>query len=165
MAIVGSGDIAKALKDREDFLFFAAGVSNSSEKDEREYDRERTRLLRDIEVAHHARLHFVYFSSIACFFSMTRYTVHKMEMEDLIRGKCRHYTIIRIGNIMWGENPNTFINYIRNKRAKGEFVQIRDEWKYLINQEQLRLVTDNLPGTGKNEICVFGQMKKVKDAI
>lgn len=165
MAIIGSGDIAKALNDREEFLFFAAGVSNSSELDESQYEREQTRLKRDIEMAHVAGLHFVYFSSIACFFSMTRYTVHKMEMELLVRENCRHYTIIRIGNITWGSNPHTFINYIRNKKAKGEFVQIRDEWKYLIDQEQLRFVTDNLPLTGKHEICVFGEMRKVKDCV
>src|SRR5688500_9889461 len=165
MAIIGRGDIASALNDREGFLFFAAGVSNSSQADECQYDREKLRLTRDIEIARQAGLHFVYFSSIACFFSMTRYTVHKMEMELLIREKCRDYTIIRIGNITWGSNPHTFINYIRNKKAKGEFVQIRDEWKYLISREQLRLITDNLPLTGKHEISVFGEMRKVKDCV
>lgn len=165
MAIIGSGDIASALKDREEFIFFAAGVSNSSESDENEYAREKKRLLRDAEIARNTGMHFVYFSSIACFFSMTRYTVHKMEMELLIREHCRNYTIIRIGNILWGSNPNTFINYIRNKKAKGEFVQVRDEWKYVISKDQLRLITDNLPRYGQHEICVFGEMKKVKDCI
>lgn len=165
MAIIGSGDIASALKDREEFIFFAAGVSNSSESDEAQYDREKKRLRRDVEIARSTGMHFVYFSSIACFFSITRYTVHKMEMEMLIREYCPHYTIIRIGNILWGSNPNTFINFIRNKKAKGQFVQIRDEWKYVISKDQLRFVTDNLPRYGQNEISVFGEMKKVKDCI
>ena len=26
-----------------------------------------------------------------------------------------NYNIIRIGNITWGTNPNTFLNYIKNK--------------------------------------------------
>lgn len=165
MAIIGSGDIAKALNDREGFIFFAAGVSNSSEIDENQYERERKRLMRDIEIAKSADLHFVYFSSIACFFSMTRYTVHKMEMELMIKEHCPNYTIIRIGNISWGTNPNTFINFIRNKKAKGEFYVVRDEWKYLIDKEELLFITDNLPRHGRNEISVFGDMKKVKDCI
>lgn len=86
-------------------------------------------------------------------------------MEQLIKETCHNYNIIRIGNISWGSNPNTFINYIRNKKAKGEPVEIRDEWKYLISKEQLLLLTDNLPLTGKNEISVFGECKKVIDCL
>jgi hypothetical protein len=37
--IIGKGSIAKVLKDRNDLLFFASGVSNSSCIDEKEYDR------------------------------------------------------------------------------------------------------------------------------
>lgn len=165
MAIIGSGDIAKALNDREGFIFFAAGVSNSCELDELQYERERKRLLRDIEIAIKADMHLVYFSSIACFYSMTRYTVHKMEMELLIQERCLNYTIIRIGNISWGTNPNTFINFIRNKKSRGEYVVIRDEWKYMIDKEALLFITDNLPKYGKHEISIFGEMKKVKDLI
>lgn len=165
MAIIGSGDIASVLNDREGFIFFAAGVSNSSELDETQYDRERKRLIRDIEIAVDNSMHLVYFSSIACYFNLTRYTVHKMEMELLIRERCRHYTIIRIGNITWGRNPYTFINFIRNKKAKGEYVVIKDEWKYLVDKEDLLFITDNLPRHGKHEISIFGDMKKVKDVI
>ena len=38
--IVGNGNIAKVLKDRDDLVFFASGVSNSSCTDEKEYERE-----------------------------------------------------------------------------------------------------------------------------
>jgi len=34
--IIGNGDIGKALKDRDDVVFFASGVSNSQETDEKE---------------------------------------------------------------------------------------------------------------------------------
>lgn len=165
MAIIGSGDIASVLNDREGFIFFAAGVSNSSELDEAQYVRERKRLSRDIEIAVQSDMHFVYFSSISCFLNLTRYTVHKMEMELLIQGRCPHYTIIRIGNISWGTNPHTFINFIRNKKAKGEYVVIKDEWKYIIDKEDLLFITDNLPRYGQNNISIFGEMKLVKDCI
>ena len=163
--ICGEGDIASVLTDRKEFLFFAAGVSNSSEKRESQYQRESVMLGAHIALANGMGLSLVYFSSIACYFSNTRYTQHKLKMEMLIKAACNNFTIVRIGNIQWGNNPNTFINFIRAKQAKGEPVQIRDEWKYLINKEQLLFITDNLPTTGRNEISVFGDCKKVRDCI
>lgn len=46
--ILGNGDIASALRpvDRPDRLFFASGVSNSSETRLSEFNRERDLLLR-----------------------------------------------------------------------------------------------------------------------
>ena len=38
--IVGNGSIASVLEDRDDLVFFASGVSNSSCADEKEYERE-----------------------------------------------------------------------------------------------------------------------------
>lgn len=163
--IIGSGDIAQALNDRTGFLFFAAGVSKSTQIEEAEFERERERLMQSIELANRQRLTLVYFSSIARFYSMTRYTIHKYEMEQIIKMYCEHFSIIRIGNISWGSNPNTFINYIKARKAEGKFVEIRDEWKYMIDKHELQFITDNLPWGGKNEISVFGQMKKVKDCI
>jgi hypothetical protein len=45
--IVGNGDIASALKDlnKDRWIFFASGVSNSRETDEDEYAREMSLLL------------------------------------------------------------------------------------------------------------------------
>lgn len=163
--IEGSGDIGSILKARDGALFFAAGVSNSQNKDEYEYFREKLRLTHSIHTANNSGLCLFYFGSISCFFGLNRYSVHKLEMEQLIKDTCNNYNIIRIGNIDWGTNPNTFINYLRDKIAKDEEVVIKDEWKYMINQDQLRLLTDNLPLIGKNEICVFGEAKKVKDCL
>jgi nucleoside-diphosphate-sugar epimerase len=163
--IIGSGDIASILNDRDDFIFFAAGVSNSRETDEERYSWEKHRLMTFIEMANALEKSLVYFGSFACYFSLSRYTVHKLEMEQMIKEACNNYSIIRIGNITWGKNPNTFINFIRNKIAAGEEFEIRDEFKYIISKEQLLFITDNLPMTGKNEISVFGDCKKVKDII
>ena len=86
-------------------------------------------------------------------------------MELLIKSNFKNYNIIRIGNITWGSNPNTFINYIKNKKSKGEPVEIKDEYKYVIDKEQLVLLTDNLPLTGQNQISVFGRMAKVAELV
>jgi hypothetical protein len=86
-------------------------------------------------------------------------------MELLIKSNFQNYNIIRIGNITWGSNPNTFINYIKNKIKNGEPVEIKDEYKYMIDKEQLVLLTNNLPLIGQNQISVFGRMAKVKELI
>ncbi len=82
-------------------------------------------------------------------------------MELLVKEHFKNYNIIRLGNLDWDENPHTFRNYIKNNPD----APIRDEYKYMISKEQLLLLTDNLPLTGRNEISVFGNMKKVKDLL
>ena len=160
--IVGKGDIASVLNDRDGAIFFASGVSNSNETRESEFMRE----IELLDKQDRSKCIF-YFSSIAIddMSKNSQYLQHKRKMELLIKSNFENYNIIRIGNITWGSNPNTFINYIKNKKSKGESVEIKDEYKYVIDKEQLLLLTDNLPLTGQNTICVFGRMAKVKELI
>lgn len=161
--IIGTGDIASALNNRDGFVFFAAGVSNSQCTDPKEFEREKSMLI-DARLGNNGKM-IVYFSSISIYLADTPYTRHKKNMQNLVREAFDNYTIIRLGNIDWGTNPNTFINFIRNKIKNEEQVEIRDEWKYMISKEQLLFVTDNLPYTGQHEISIFGDMKKVKDCL
>ena len=162
--IVGKGDIASILNDREGAIFFVSGVSNSSETKESEF-------LREIELLNkqdRTKCLF-YFSSISVDdiekVSTNKYLQHKLRMELLIKSNFENHNIIRIGNITWGSNPNTFINYIKNKKQKGEPVEIKDEYKYVIDKQQIILLTDNLPLKGKNTISAFGKMAKVNELI
>ena len=160
--IIGKGDIASILNDREGVIFFAAGVSNSNETRDWEFMREIELLNKQDKTKC-----IFYFSSIALddLSKNSQYLQHKRRMELLIKSNFENYNIIRIGNITWGSNPNTFINYIKNKKSKGESVEIKDEYKYVIDKEQLVLLTDNLPLTGQNTICVFGRMAKVAELV
>jgi hypothetical protein len=160
--IIGKGDIAKILNDRKEAIFFASGVSNSNETNESEYEREKKLL----SIQDKTKCIF-YFSSISVddINKHSRYIKHKIEMEEIIKSNFQNYNIIRIGNIIWGNNPNTFINFINNKVKNYEPVVIKDEFKYIINKEELLLLTDNLPLTGKNIISVFSKMAKVKDLL
>lgn len=159
--IVGNGDIASALNDRFAAIFFASGVSNSQCTDPAEFEREKNKLNSYLLVNLAACRSVFYFSTISVNLVNTPYTKHKKEMEALIRKGAKNYNIIRLGNISWGTNPNTFVNYLKaHPEAK-----IRDEWKYMVSKEQLLLITDNLPLVGKNEISIFGEMKKVKDCL
>lgn len=160
--IVGRGDIASVLNDRDGAIFFVSGVSNSNETRESEFMRE----IELLDKQDKTKCLF-YLSSIAVddMSKNSQYLQHKRKMELLIKSNFENYNIIRIGNITWGNNPNTFINYIKNKIKNGEYVEIKDEYKYMIDKEQLVLLTDNLPLIGQNTICVFGRMAKVKDLL
>jgi len=161
--IVGKGDIASILNDREGAIFFASGVSKSTETNESEFWRE----IELLDKQDRTKCLF-YFSSITLDDMSkigNKYLAHKRRMELLVKSNFKNYNIIRIGNISWGSNPNTFINYIKNKIKNGEPVEIKDEFKYLIDKEQLLLLTDNLPLVGQNIISVFGRMAKVNELI
>jgi hypothetical protein len=161
--IVGKGDIASILNDREGAIFFASGVSKSTETNESEFWRE----IELLDKQDKTKCLF-YFSSITLDDVSkigNQYLAHKRRMELLVKSNFENYNIIRIGNISWGSNPNTFINYIKNKIKNGEPVEIKDEFKYLIDKEQLLLLTDNLPLVGQNTISVFGRMAKVNELI
>ena len=160
--IVGKGDIASVLNDRDGAIFFASGVSNSNETRDSEFMRE----IELLDKQDRSKCIF-YFSSITLddMSKNSQYLQHKRSMELLVKSNFENYNIIRIGNITWGSNPNTFINYIKNKKSKGESVEIKDEYKYVIDKEQLVLLTDNLPLIGQNTICVFGRMAKVAELV
>jgi len=162
--IIGRGDIASILNDREGAIFFVSGVSNSLEKRESEYEREYKLLSEQDKTKC-----IFYISSITIDnkekFEISRYLQHKKQMEDYIKNNFKNYNIIRIGNIAWGSNPNTFLNYIKSKVKNNEPFFISDEYKFMINEKQLLSLTDNLPIDSQNQISIFGQMVKVKDLI
>lgn len=124
--VIGNGDIASVLPD-SDLLFFASGVSNSQEKRDAEFRRERDLLIEQDRLAH-----LVYFSSLAIFYDNTHYTRHKLQMEGLVKRFFPSHTIVRLGNIDWGTNPKTLINYLRaNPDA-----EIRDEYRYITDKDE-----------------------------
>lgn len=158
--ILGTGDIARVLDDREGALFFACGVSNSLCEDREKFRREKTLLL-----AQPKDKCLFYFGTISMYYKDSLYTRHKASMELLIKSNWVNYNIIRLGNISWGTNPNTFLNYLRDRKKKGLEIRVLDEYRYVIDEDQLNLVCQSLPLKGQNEINIFGRMAKVKDLI
>lgn len=158
--IIGSGNIASVLTDREGAIFFASGVSNSGCVNEDEFLREQLSIR-----CNPKNLCFFYFSSIQAVIKDTPYLRHKLEMENLVRKYYANHNIIRIGNIDWDKNPNTFLNFLRNKIANNEEVKILDEYRYMIDSKTLNMLCQSLPLTGQNTINAFSYMAKVKDLI
>lgn len=157
--IVGHGDIAGVLEDRPGRLFFASGVSNSKETREAEYQREV-----DLLLGQNKSAHLVYFGSLSIFYAQTRYTQHKLDMESMVRANFPKHTIIRLGNISWGTNPHTFINYFRNLVARGEPLDIRDEYRYVIDKDEF-LHWVNLIPEWPCEMNLPGRRMKVQEVV
>lgn len=157
--IIGNGDIGSVIKDRKGFIFFASGVSNSRETDESEYQREEVLLLKQ-----DPSQHLVYFSSLAIFSNDTRYLEHKRTMEKIVKNYFKHYTIVRLGNIDWGDNPHTLINYFRNQIRKGETLEIKDEYRFIVDKDEF-LYWMNLIPEWSCEMNIPGRRLKVKEVI
>lgn len=161
MAIVGNGDIAKALKDRDGVTFFASGCSNSQEKRPSVFWREQDLLM----IQPKGRC-LVYFSTISKFYpSPSPYIVHKTYMEKIVKREFKNHFILSIGNIDFGRNPNTFINKMRAMKELGTPLPVKDEWKFMMTKEHLQMLTANIPPEGKHEICAFSYMALVKDLL
>lgn len=151
--VVGHGDLASVLPDRADLLFFASGVSNSWCEEEREFSREAELLL-----SQDSRAHIVYFSSLAVMWADTPYFRHKRYMETLVRESFLNWTIVRLGNIDFGKNPHTLINYLRAHPN----AEIRDEWRYICSKDELLHWVRRIPPWNV-EMNITGKRMKVQE--
>jgi hypothetical protein len=170
--IIGSGDIATALKennlDRNDIIFFASGVSNSSETRRGEFEREEDLMLNSIRWDNRGmiskKVHGVYFSTLSIYYGSSRYVEHKKRMEDMFRSNWQpNTTIVRIGNITWGKNPNTLLNFFRNKIKNQEQVELQDTYRYLLTELEFVHWIKLIPVGVRNEMNIPGTMMHVKE--
>lgn len=162
--ILGHGSLAQVLQDKEDLLFFASGVSNSSEIRESEYKRER-----DLLLEQRRDLRIVYFSSLGVLDGDTRYYRHKRDMEAMIKENFPKYCIIRIGNITWGDNPHTLINFLRDKINNNLHYKVQDVYRYIVDKDEflywVNLIPDwnvemNIPGERLKVVEIVNRIKK-----
>ena len=84
-------------------------------------------------------------------------------MEELVK-KFKKWTIIRIGNIDWGTNPHTLINYLRNKKSKGQKLHIKNVYRYILNREEFDYWIKLIP-PWSCEMNVSGRRMKVSEIV
>ena len=161
MSIVGTGDLASVLFGVDDpkRIYFAAGVSNSRNEEQIEFLRER-RLLMDQP----KDKHLVYFSSLSIYYTSSPYAKHKRRMEELIKTHFKVHTIIRLGNITWGTNPNTFINFFKNAIKNNEPFTVKDEYRYLIDKDEFLHWLGLIPDFS-TEMNITGRRIKIIDVV
>lgn len=102
--------------------------------------------------------HIVYFSTLSLYYNDSPYTRHKRLMEVLVKEHFPVHTIVRLGNIDWGTNPNTLINYLRAHPD----AEIRDEYRYVINKDEF-LYWVNLIPDWPCEMNLVGERMKVRE--
>ena len=171
--IIGNGLIARSLSGFEkdnNVVIFASGVSNSSEANENEYEREKKLLLEQ----RNKNKHLVYFSTCSIFdssLSESRYIIHKKEIENLLLNDFENYLLIRLP-ILIGRTSNrhTFFNFIRDRIINNEFFQIhKNAWRYLLDTDDLTSFFPKLLReyySGKHELnMVFNNEMNVADII
>jgi hypothetical protein len=125
--IVGNGLIAKAFYENyannDDVLIFASGVSNSSNTDPKEFLREKTLL--ESHLAEEKKI--VYFSTCSIedpSLEKSPYILHKLQMEELVKG-VNDYLIFRLPQLAGKtDNPNTLLNFLYRKINNQEFFEI-----------------------------------------
>ena len=154
--IVGHGDVASVLKDREDVTFFASGVSDSKCSSLGKFNREAKLLLQMPR-----NVHLVYFSTLSIYYTWNPYVAHKKRMEQLVKDLFQSYTIVRIGNISWGTNPNTLINYLK-AHPKAE---IQNVYRHIISKEEFQYWMEKILVGERNEMNVPGKMVWVPDLV
>jgi hypothetical protein len=158
--IIGNGSIAKVLKDRNDLIFFASGVSDSSCIDEKEYDREFN-LLKTIP----ADQHIVYFSNLGIYYKTDRYTQHKINIEEYIRNNFKSYTIVRIEVCEWVTTPNTILNVFKKQLSQGTEPVIQDTTRYILSLNEFLYWVDLIQTGVRNEMNILGRKLTIAQIV
>lgn len=115
--VVGTGLLAKAFfeyENNDDIIIFASGVSNSKETSQEQFDREANLLNSYLEKYGNFK-YFVYFSTCSIFdtyFERSAYTIHKLNMEQIIINKAKKYNIFRLPQVLGQNNKNQLIGFL-----------------------------------------------------
>jgi hypothetical protein len=158
--IIGNGNIAKVLKDKDNIVFFASGVSNSSCTDEKEYKREFN-LLKTVS----ANKHIVYFSNLGIYYKKDRYTQHKIDIEEYIRNTYKSYTIIRIEVCEWVKTPYTILNVFKKQLSQGIEPTIQNTTRYILSLDEFLYWVNLIQPGVKNEMNILGRKLTIEQII
>lgn len=162
--IIGTGNIAKIIDDRDGFIFFACGESNRFEFNE---DRGAKELYRFAKLVHKKAM-LVYFSGLNIYYKdaikRNDYTEHKLRMEAFVK-KQDNYCIIRLGSITWGDNQNTLLNALKRQIELNPDYEGEPVYRYLNTKEEIIHWCNMIPETGKHEMNITGRMVFVPDLV
>ena len=154
--IIGNGMIANVFKENflnEDVLIFASGVSNSREIRNSEFIKEMD--LVQNSILNFPDKFFIYFSSCIVHNSDSKYSKHKINVEDFIIKNAKKYLILRLP-IVLGKNQskNQLIGYLYDKLYKKEVVEVyKQANRYIIDSQDLPRIVNLLITKGiSNEI-------------
>jgi nucleoside-diphosphate-sugar epimerase len=127
--VIGNGLMAQTFSSyekNESILIFASGVSNSTEIDDREFQRE-TELLKQT-ILKYPSYTIVYFSTCSIDDPTVRdrpYIKHKLRLEQYIKKRASNYLILRVSNVV-GDlgNPHTILNFLHDAIDEGVKIEV-----------------------------------------
>lgn len=158
--IIGRGNIARVLEDRNDLVFFASGVSDSSCTSNYEYNREVS-MLSQIDPS----AHVVYFSNLGVYYKNDKYTNHKKDMELRIKNRFKYYTIVRIEVCTWVNNPTTILNVFKKKIENNEEIEIQDTYRYVLSLGEFLHWIRLIPANRSNEMNILGTRMHITQIV
>jgi nucleoside-diphosphate-sugar epimerase len=156
--IVGNGIIAKAFltyKENDEVLIFASGVSNSTNLDQAQFERER--LLLRTTIKENPTKTLVYFSTCSILDPSVNngaYVAHKIAMEILVKENASRYLIVRLSNIVGvGGNEKTLINYLYQAVQKEKAIELwaQAERNVLGQEDMVYIVSEILNNQSRNQ--------------
>jgi UDP-2-acetamido-2,6-beta-L-arabino-hexul-4-ose reductase len=165
--VIGNGLLARKFQGIDNVIVFASGVSDSSETDQKEFEREKKLLLKVIES--NACVPLVYFSSVSILTQSSPYILHKKEMEQIIQGLGINYWIFRLPQIVgFGGCKKNLINFILDKIMSGDEIQIYDTKRSILDVDDARSIVEYIiQNFEPNKILNVGgvQALKVHDIV
>lgn len=148
--VIGNGMIAKAFesyRDKEGFIIFASGVSDSTNADTTAFEREMKLITDTIENNRDKLL--VYFSTCSIndpSMQDSAYVQHKIKMEDFIIQNHASFIIFRLTNpIGKTKNTHTVVNYfIKNMIENHEFTVWKNAGRNIIDIDDMYLICNEI---------------------
>lgn len=142
--VIGGGLLAQTFKHyshQSDVIVFASGVSNSSNTQKDQFERELTLLQHYLNQPEK----LVYFSTISVYdpdLVTSPYILHKRAIEAIIKESSPNFIIFRLP-ILLGKSPNpaTLVNFLFNSIINGRTISIYDKaCRYLIDVDDLEVL-------------------------
>ena len=140
--IIGKGMMAQAFlrSASNDCIFFCSGVSNSSEINRVEFNREVELFKKTIK-----NKTVIYFSSYIAESSSTPYALHKKNMENIIKDSCQKYLIIRLPGVVGLASNNTLISYFIKMILNNKLIKLeKHARRHLIDVQDVVRIVDYL---------------------
>ena len=148
--VIGNGMIAKEFENYRDddrIVIFASGVSDSTNTDNRAFEREKNLIIETLHTSN-GKL-FVYFSTCSIddvSMQSSAYVQHKINMENFIANNHTPYNIFRLTNpVGKTNNTHTVVNYfIKNITEKHKFAVWKNATRNLIDIDHLYLICNEI---------------------
>ncbi len=149
MIVYGNGFIAKNLKKikvQKKFILYAAGVSNSNSKNQKEYLREIKRF-KEFKKKNYDSKILIYISTLSVenkYLKTDKYVKNKIFIEKLIKKNIKKYIIVRLPQVI-GKNNNKFTltNNIYNSINKKEsFILWKNSKRNLIDIDDIKIILE-----------------------